>query len=59
MYTQHLVSFCRDQFLDILYDHANLDCNAFVRSKAVQILTSLVKAEALPTKRFVHHDNIQ
>ena len=44
----------RDQFLDILYDHADLDCNAFVRSKAVQILLSLVKAQALPIKRYVN-----
>ncbi|CAK8698150.1 unnamed protein product [Clavelina lepadiformis] len=41
----------RDQFLDILHDHANLDMNAFVRSKALHIYLNLVKDQALPIKR--------
>uniref|UniRef100_H2ZI75 Condensin complex subunit 1 N-terminal domain-containing protein n=1 Tax=Ciona savignyi TaxID=51511 RepID=H2ZI75_CIOSA len=41
----------RDQFLDILYDHANLDVNAFVRSRALHIWLNLVSQEHLPVKR--------
>nr|CAB3264219.1 condensin complex subunit 1 [Phallusia mammillata] len=42
----------RDQFFDILYDHANLDTNAFVRSKAIHIFVNLVKEQSLPVKRY-------
>nr|XP_039250362.1 condensin complex subunit 1-like [Styela clava] len=42
----------RDQFLDYMYDHANLDPNAFTRSKSLQIWISLVKEQALPIKRY-------
>lgn len=42
----------RDQFLDYLHDHANLDPNAFTRSKSLQIWIMLVKEQALPLKRY-------
>uniref|UniRef100_F6VSZ2 Condensin complex subunit 1 n=1 Tax=Ciona intestinalis TaxID=7719 RepID=F6VSZ2_CIOIN len=41
----------RDQFLDILYDHANLDVNAFVRSRALHVWLNLVSENSLPVKR--------
>lgn len=43
----------RDQFLDILLDHANLDPNAFTRSKSLQVWIMLVKEQALPLKRYL------
>lgn len=42
----------RDQFLDYLHDHANLDPNAFTRCRALQVWISLVKEQALPLTRY-------
>jgi len=41
----------RDHFIEILFEHANLDMNAFVRSRAVNSLAALVKAESFPIKK--------
>lgn len=42
----------RDQFLDFLYDHANLDPNAFTRCRALQTLITVIRSQALPIKRY-------
>ena len=45
------INFHRDHFIEILFEHANLDMNAFVRSRAVNSLAALVKAESFPIKK--------